>query len=153
MPRLTIKEYAELSVRLAHVSTTVGASDPASPAITAALDRALQQAGLTADEWDAESRYWEDELSLALEQEDDVSPLILAYSMAVQTAQSALAGGPITLETFSQVLGEVQRGTPLDVVLRQRHISLPEFLSAQSHWMTRAAAEPDVRRALEAALR
>lgn len=153
MLRLTIKEYAELSVRLAHVSTTVGAANPASPAITVALARALQQAGLTEKEWDAESSHWEDELSLALEQEDEVSPLILEYSAAVQAAQNALAGAPLALETFSHILGEVQRGTPLDHVLRQRHISLPEFLSAQRHWMARAAADPEVRLALEAGLR
>jgi hypothetical protein len=154
MPRLTVKEYAALSARLAHISASAGgASDANAHGTSAALAQALHQTGVTADEWDAESSYWEDELSQALDRDEDVPQLVLDYSTAIQAAQNALAGVPLALEAFSQILGEVQRGAPLDQVLRQRHISLAEFLSAQRHWMVRAAAEPDVRLALEAALR
>lgn len=152
MPRLTIAEYAALSVRLAHVSAlTANASAP--NAGNASIARLLRDANLTETEWDAESSYWENELSEALEREEDVPQIVLDYSAAIQTAQNLLAGGPIALETFSQILGEVQRGTALDHALRQRQISLPEFLSAQRHWMAQAATEPAIRLALEAALR
>lgn len=143
MSRLTVTEYAQLSVQLAHAAATPGAS----------ADRLLLEAQLTAEEWDAETLYWEAEMSRALDHEDEVPQLLLDYSGAVQAAQAALVGGPLELETFSQILGEMQRGTPLDHALRQRHISLPDFLTAQRHWMTQAMADPSVRDALEAALR
>lgn len=152
MPRLTIVEYATLSVRLANIGAGAVPGSIASRALDANVVRLLQQVGLTPEEWDAEVEQWEAALSQALDQEDEVPQLVLEYSRAVQAAQDALAS-PIALEVFSQVLGEVQRGTPLDQALRQRHISLPDFLSAQRHWMDRAGSEPQVRLALEAALR
>lgn len=143
MSRLTVTEYAQLSVQLAHAASLPGVS----------ADRLLNEAGLTSTEWDAETQHWEAEISRAIELEDEVPQLLLDYSAAVQTAQAALVGGPLELETFSQILGEMQRGTPLDHALRQRHISLPDFLTAQRHWMTEAMSDPSVREALEAALR
>lgn len=143
MSRLTVTEYAQLSIRLAHAATIP----------TASADRLLREAQLTAAEWDAEAQHWEAEISRCLDHEDEVPQLLLDYSQAVQAAQAALAGGPIELETFSQILGEMQRGTPLDHALRQRHVSLPDFLTAQRHWMTEAMSNPAVREALEAALR
>lgn len=152
MPRLTIVEYATLSVRLANIGAGAPPGSDASRDLGASLVGLLQEIGLTTEEWDAEVDHWEEALSQALDHDDEVPQLVLDYSRAVQAAQGALAS-PIGLETFSQVLGEVQRGTPLDQALRQRHISLPDFLSAQRHWMERAAAEPEVRLALEAKLR
>jgi hypothetical protein len=153
MSRLTVIEYATISVRLAHVSAIAGLANSTGVTAAQAIGKVLREVDLTEEAWDAESSYWEDELSQALEREEDAPQLVLDYSMAIQAAQNALAGGPIALEIFSQILGDVQRGAALDHVLRRRHISLPEFLNAQRHWMTLAAAEPSVRFALEAALR
>lgn len=152
MPRLTITEYAALSVQLAHASAAQ-TSPSARTSIARPVARVLADASLTADEWDAETLHWESALSDALDHEDEVPQLVLDYSMAIQAAQNALAGAPLALEIFSQILGEVQRGALLDPILRQHHLTLPEFLSAQRHWMMLAASDPEVRLALEAALR
>ncbi len=151
MPRLTVTEYAALSVRLAHANTSLPEAGPA--AAQSRAQQLLSIAGITSEQWDAEVAHWEEELSRAIDREDEVPQLLLDYSAAIQQTQAALSGAPIALETFSQILGNVQRGVPLDQALRQHHLSLPEFLSAQRHWMTLAASDPQVRYALEAALR
>lgn len=137
MHRLTVADYAALSVRLA--------ASPNNAAATAVLS----EAGLTQAQWDAEEQAWEAELSRAMDREDEVPQILLVYFDAIQAAQHALSKTGLTLEVFADILSQIRRGAALDHVLRRHGVMLPDFLAAQTFWMQRAFSDPEVRRALE----
>jgi hypothetical protein len=145
MSRLTITEYATLSVQLAVVSASAGPLN--------ATEELLRRANLSEEEWECEVAYWEAELSQALDFDDQLPDLLVTYSQAVQAAQQRLSSGPVPLTAFASVLAEVRQGVQLDQVLRRHHIGLPDFLAAQRWWLDRAIADPEIRHVLEAALR
>ncbi len=145
MPRLTVTEYATLSVQLAMASNSVGHVN--------ASEELLRQANLSEEEWEREVNHWEAELSEALDFDDQLPEVLVTYSQAVQAAQERLSSGPVALATFASVLAEVRQGVQLDQVLRRHHIGLTDFLAAQRRWLDQAIADPEVRHVLEAALR
>lgn len=145
MARLTIAEYASLSVQLANAS-----AHPDAPTHTSAAE-VLRAAALTQEEWEAESAHWEDQLSEAMDSDEELPELVIAYSRAVQEAQQRLSSRTISLTAFASLLEELQRGVPFDQLLKRHQLSLAEFLTAQHHWMSQAAFSAEVRQVLECA--
>jgi hypothetical protein len=145
MARLTITEYASLSVQLANVSATPETSGATSPS------EVLRAAGLTQEQWEAEVEHWEEQLSHALDTDEELPALLVSYSQAVQEAQQRLSSRTVSLTTFAALLGDLQRGEPLDQLLKRHQLSFAEFLTAQRHWMSQAALSADVRQVLESA--
>lgn len=145
MARLTIAEYASLSVQLANANAHSDSSAHSTPS------EVLRSAGLTQEEWEAEAAQWEAQLSEAMANDDELPELLVSYSQAVQEAQQQLSSRTIPLPTFAALLADLQHGVPFDQLLKRHQLSLADFLTAQRHWMSQAAFSAEVRLVLECA--
>lgn len=122
--------------------------------ITAALadggrdrEAVLAENGLDEESWAALDRYWQDQLSAALDEEvDGVPPLIAAYAAAFERARAAAREGEkiLSIEKFADATREIQRrGDPV-AALSHVGVSLADFLRANEHWTRKMIGDPDL---------
>jgi hypothetical protein len=130
---LDVTEYATLAAILA---------DPACD-----RERVLASRGLDEDAWNALDRRWQDRLALAMEEESDgIPPLIAAFAEAFERARTATrkVESVISIERFAEATREIQRRGDPTAALAQVGVTLEEFIRANEHWTRRMLEDPDL---------
>jgi hypothetical protein len=130
---LDVEAYAQVMAELA--SADDGSSGRAA---------VLARHGLDEDRWAAIDDHWQDQLSLALDPEDDGVPEILsAYAAAYEAAQRALAP-PITLEQFALVTRLLQASGDVRASLAKVGVTLADYVRGSEHWSRQLAGDPEL---------
>jgi hypothetical protein len=139
---LTIEAYAQVMAELA-----------AEGKDAASREAVLARHGLDEDSWAAVDDRWQDELSAALDPEDDGVPAILSdYAAAYDAAQRGLAP-PITVEQLAQVTRLLQASGDVRAALARVGVSLADYVRGTEHWSRLFAGDPDLERRFDEALR
>jgi len=106
----------------------------------------LARHGLDEDRWAAIDDHWQEQLSLALDPEDDGVPAILsAYAAAYEAAQRALAP-PISLDQFAQVTRLLQASGDVRASLAKVGVTLADYVRGSEHWSRLLAENPELER-------
>jgi hypothetical protein len=136
---LTVEAYAQVMAELA----------------SAGDDRAavLARHGLTEATWEAADDCWQDELSAALDPEDDGVPEVISrYAAAYEAAQRAIAP-PIPLEQFAQVTRLLSASGDLRAALAKVGVTLADYVRGSEHWSRRLAGDEELERRFDEVLR
>ncbi len=129
---LTIEAYAQVMAELAAAGEGRAA--------------VLARHGLDEARWDVIDDRWQEELSAALDPEDDGVPEVLSrYAAAYEAAQRALAP-PITIEQFAQVTRLLQASGDIRAALAKVGVTLADYVRGTEHWSRRFAEDPELDR-------
>lgn len=140
-PKLDLTSYAGLLAAFAH--------DPSS------REALLAEQGLSEADWLALDEHWQAELDGdedgdAEEAEAQVPERLLAFNQAFSEAQQRLAGAPLSLSRYLDVLKQLRAGRELNQALAEAQISLSSYLVSHTHWTRRAQEDDAVREAIQA---
>ncbi len=143
-PKLDLATYAKLLATFAHA-----------PSSREAL---LANHGLSEDDWQAIDEHWQDALGAEDEAEAEeaagqVAPLLLAFDRAFSEAQQQLAGAPLSLSRYLEVLERLRAGHDLTQTLAEASIGLSSYLVSHAHWAQLAQEDEAVRAALQGGLK
>jgi len=111
-------------------------------------DRAavLARYGLTEATWAVLDDRWQEDLSSALDPEDDGVPEVVSrYAAAYEAAQRSLAP-PITLEQFAQVTRLLSASGDVQASLAKVGITMADYVRGTEHWTRRLAGDEDLER-------
>ncbi|MBX3184463.1 MAG: hypothetical protein KIT72_02315 [Polyangiaceae bacterium] len=136
--QLDLATYARLLATFAHDPTT--------------REPLLAAQGLTEDDWLAIDEHWQDALDAEGEEEEvegHVAPLLIAFDRAFSEAQQQLAGAPLDLNRYLEVLQRLRAGHDLTQALAEAGIGLSRYLVSHAHWARRAQEDEAVREALQ----
>jgi hypothetical protein len=136
---LDIRAYAALAATLA------GGDRP--------REEILRAHGLDEAGWEALDRFHQEQLSLAIEDDrDGVPPLVAAYAeaFAAARARSTRTEGLLSIERFGDATREIQRSGDPTAALGRLGIALDEFLRANEHWTIRMMTDADLLRRFRA---
>jgi hypothetical protein len=113
----------------------------------------LARHGLDEARWEAIDTRWQDEISAAIDVEDDGIPeIVSAYAAAYEAAQRSL-GPPISIEQFARVTRLLQASGDVRASLARASVTMAEYVRGSEHWSRRIAEDPEIERAFDEALR
>lgn len=136
---LTIEAYAQVMAELA------SAGDDREPV--------LARHGLDEASWDALDTRWQDELSAALDPDDDGVPEVVSrYVAAYEAAQRAIAP-PITLEQFAQVTRLLSASGDVRAALAKVGVTMADYVRASEHWTRQIAGDEELERRFDQVVR
>ncbi len=121
----------------------------------AGADRAAVLASHDLDErrWDAVDTAWQQNLSAALDaDEDGVPALVSEHAASYAAAQRALAL-PISLEQLAQVTRLLGASGDLRASLAKAGVALDAYLRGSEHWTRHIVEDPETERLYREALR
>jgi hypothetical protein len=132
---LGIEAYAQVMAELASAGET-----------PAARAEALGRHGLDEAGWEVLDAHWQEQLSAALDVDDDGVPEILsAYAAAYEVAQRGLAP-PISLDQFAQVTRLLHASGDVRASLAKVGVTLADYVRGSEHWSRRLAGDPELER-------
>lgn len=74
------------------------------------------------------------------------------YDAAFATAQDALGGADIDLETMAAIVARIESGRPADIAMHEEGVDTTDFARAQRKFAPRLAASPELFAAFRAAV-
>lgn len=137
-PKLDLDTYARLLAKFAHDNE--------------AREALLATHRLSEEAWSELDEYWQDQLIGEDAEDGELSPLLARFSDVFTETQRQLSQSALDLDTYAEILRQVQSGRELNKVLSEQRTSLATYLQAHAHWTRTSLDDETVQESLHAKL-